>query len=65
MSEIINDSEYEYQWVSVPKLKRRVWRCECGTELISKPLDIDTFDRIPDFNHCPICCKGTLKKQET
>jgi hypothetical protein len=64
MSETINNGEYEYQWVAVPKQKRRFWKCKCGTELISKPLDIDTFDRIPNFKPCPICRDGELVKEE-
>lgn len=58
-----DEEEYEYQWVAVPKLKRRIWKCGCGTELISKPLDADTFCRIPNFKPCPICRSGELVKE--
>jgi rubrerythrin len=60
---LAQDDEYEYKVVKVQKNKRRVWRCTCGTELISYPLDADTFGRIPNFDGCPICGKnGKLVK---
>lgn len=50
--------------MSGEELKNRVWVCDnCGTLLISRPLDGDTFCRIPSFYGCPICIMGTLKKQ--
>ena len=56
--------EYDYVTVAVQRPKRRTWKCECGTELISRPLDADTFMRIPNFKPCPICLNGGLVKQD-
>ena len=65
---ILNESEdddYTYEIIKVQKRKRRTWKCECGTELISYPLDADTLMRIPNFDGCPICgAKGKLIKRE-
>ena len=50
--------------MSGDEIKTRIWVCNnCGTLLISHPLDGDTFCRIPSFAGCPICNMGTLEKQ--
>jgi len=61
---LTDKEEYDTIQIRVQRPKKRVWRCECGTELISKPLDADTFMRIPNFTHCPICIEGTMIKQD-
>jgi hypothetical protein len=59
------DNEYDYKLVKIQKHKPRTWKCECGTTLISYPLDADTFMRIGNFTGCPICGCGTLVKTDT
>jgi hypothetical protein len=59
------DNDYNYEIVKIQKRKHRTWKCECGTTLISYPMDVDTFMRIGNFTHCPICGCGTLIKIDT